>query len=177
MGDKIDRHTQQLSGQLQQVSTDLSSRLDTLTAKTNSLEGRLSAVETKQAQLDPAVEVLRAELEVVMTSMIQAQDEVLLRVERLDQRGNETWLMLFGLPEEQAAGGAQLSQAVMAELHGAAVSHGFTASCIISAERLGSVSGDTARPRAVRVRCQSVADKHPAFKGRSHLKAKGLRFG
>ena len=140
------------------MSTDLSSRLDTLTAKTNNLEGRLSAVETKLAQPDPAVEGLRAELEGVKASMTQAHDEVLLGVDRLDQRENETCLMLFGLPEEQAAGGAQLSQAVGAELHGAAASRGFTASCIISA-RLGSVSEDTARPHAVLVRCQSQLPK------------------
>ena len=175
MNQIVSRVTSEAKGQVAALSGSLQGSIDSLDSKVADLQQRFTAVEEKQLQPVPSVENVSARLENLQANTSATHDDILARLERMELRDRETSLMVYGLPEEGAAGGAQLQRAVTAKLVEAARSHGFKGASIRSSKRFGVPHDDPARPRPVMVTCQSVDDKHAAFKGRQFLKGQQIK--
>ena len=172
---RLESTVQDLKDQLSQTTQDIKDKISSLETVQESLGVRLTAVEAKQQDCQQPVEDLRAQVEALQVQFSQLQAQTKSRVESIDIQDKATSIMIFGLPEEGAADGRALHRAVCDELVHAAEGHNFQADSVMAVSRLGKPNPDSDRPRPAVIRCQTVADKHCAFKARPALKARGMR--
>ena len=142
----------------------------TLDSKLQGVERRLAAVEGQPSQPNADVESLSQRLQRLRFATNEASSDILARVERL--RDNQTSLRMYGLPEEGDENGPHLRRHVSALLVSAASQHGFAASSVSSAKRLGSARVGSSRPRPGVVCCQTEGNKDAAFKAKQSLSRK-----
>ncbi len=75
-------------------------------------------------------------------------------------------MIIYGLPEQGAAHGVALLQALKTQVVQAAQQCGLASDAILEVKRLGAPNPDADKPRSILIRWRRPVDKHRAFKAK-----------